>query len=608
MTRPPTGEWNDVPRLQRVLAEPIAPVAINDRFRDSLASFTDPSLMTPMSHRVDPTVGGLVDGLVTTGQRGGGYRSPELVVPRPAAPAAPAIQRRVADWAVVPMEYPDVTVAPEAVAESPSPTDPASDVESPPDVGQPVDVAQPADAVQPVVRASEGSMPTAVDPPAAMDLPVAGPVGVRSVPVQRSEVDHPVRGVEPVAIQRSAAAAPSAPARTAEPTIARRPVEAPAVVQRTLPVVPTPATTPAPTIPAVQRSAEVGFTEVPLVLAEPSEPSIGEAVPEAEPVAMPIAASGPTEVLKGISTSSISDVPVGRSGISTSSINEAPVAPSEVSRGVQVELPVSRSVVSSGISTSSISDVPVAPHGVSAGAQVELPVSRSAVSSGISTGSISDVPVMPVGISTGSIGDVPVGLSGISTSSISERTTAQVAPPIVAVQRRSASTISTPAASTPAVSALPVPAFSEPAVPDAVQRVSAAPATVSPQPPLTLVRPASVRTPGEGQRLGEGMSFVSMFADFADQSPMEASVQRETTEDAPAAAEPAPAESAPPDAAASAAAPAAAAAAVGAASGAAGGNVDELARRLYEPLAARLREELWLDRERAGWLTDVAGG
>jgi hypothetical protein len=29
-------------------------------------------------------------------------------------------------------------------------------------------------------------------------------------------------------------------------------------------------------------------------------------------------------------------------------------------------------------------------------------------------------------------------------------------------------------------------------------------------------------------------------------------------------------------------------------------NLDELARRLYEPLSARLRAELWLDRERSG--------
>ncbi len=36
------------------------------------------------------------------------------------------------------------------------------------------------------------------------------------------------------------------------------------------------------------------------------------------------------------------------------------------------------------------------------------------------------------------------------------------------------------------------------------------------------------------------------------------------------------------------------------ASGGAAPNLDELVRRLYEPLAARLRAELWLDRERSG--------
>ncbi len=36
-----------------------------------------------------------------------------------------------------------------------------------------------------------------------------------------------------------------------------------------------------------------------------------------------------------------------------------------------------------------------------------------------------------------------------------------------------------------------------------------------------------------------------------------------------------------------------------------GADVDELARRLFEPLSARLRSELWLDRERAGLMSDV---
>jgi hypothetical protein len=52
----------------------------------------------------------------------------------------------------------------------------------------------------------------------------------------------------------------------------------------------------------------------------------------------------------------------------------------------------------------------------------------------------------------------------------------------------------------------------------------------------------------------------------------------------------------------------AAAGAAGAAAGAADAlptNLDELARRLFDPLSARLKSELWLDRERAGMVTDL---
>jgi hypothetical protein len=33
-------------------------------------------------------------------------------------------------------------------------------------------------------------------------------------------------------------------------------------------------------------------------------------------------------------------------------------------------------------------------------------------------------------------------------------------------------------------------------------------------------------------------------------------------------------------------------------------DLEELARQLYEPLSARLKAELWLDRERAGVMSD----
>jgi hypothetical protein len=51
--------------------------------------------------------------------------------------------------------------------------------------------------------------------------------------------------------------------------------------------------------------------------------------------------------------------------------------------------------------------------------------------------------------------------------------------------------------------------------------------------------------------------------------------------------------------------PAPAAAAAAPTAGTSATDLDEMARRLYEPLSARLRAELWLDRERAGLVTDA---
>src|SRR4051794_28140972 len=64
----PQGAWQDLPNVQRTLAEPLQPVAVGDDFRQSLASFQDPSFIAPLSHQVDPSTGGLVDGLAAPGQ------------------------------------------------------------------------------------------------------------------------------------------------------------------------------------------------------------------------------------------------------------------------------------------------------------------------------------------------------------------------------------------------------------------------------------------------------------------------------------------------------------------------------------------------------------
>src|SRR6188508_147470 len=53
----PDGAWQDLPALQRTLADSLSPVAINDDFRDSLSSYADPSFVAPLSHHVDPQAG-----------------------------------------------------------------------------------------------------------------------------------------------------------------------------------------------------------------------------------------------------------------------------------------------------------------------------------------------------------------------------------------------------------------------------------------------------------------------------------------------------------------------------------------------------------------------
>jgi hypothetical protein len=140
-----------------------------------------------------------------------------------------------------------------------------------------------------------------------------------------------------------------------------------------------------------------------------------------------------------------------------------------------------------------------------------------------------------------------------------------------------------------------------------LHRVAAdqAPSERPPAPPLIVSRQVSL--PGgassESRSSGE-MSFVDMFGSGRESesgSPAEdgfTSVQLQSAGDSgPPASEPT-TESAP-------SAPPTSSSAPPAAAGPKPADLDELARRLYEPLTARLRAELWLDRERAGVPGDV---
>jgi len=81
---------------------------------------------------------------------------------------------------------------------------------------------------------------------------------------------------------------------------------------------------------------------------------------------------------------------------------------------------------------------------------------------------------------------------------------------------------------------------------------------------------------------------VQRAAEDSTPSPAETEIQREPAPTSSPSTTP----SAPPAGAPGAAAPS-------------GAELDEMARRLYEPLTARLRAELWQDRERSGLLTDL---
>jgi hypothetical protein len=83
----PDGAWRDLPTLQRTLADPLQPVAVTDDFRDSLASYADPSFVAPLAHQVNPEAGGLVEGLVAPGMPYSHAGGSVLAVPPRSRPA-----------------------------------------------------------------------------------------------------------------------------------------------------------------------------------------------------------------------------------------------------------------------------------------------------------------------------------------------------------------------------------------------------------------------------------------------------------------------------------------------------------------------------------------
>ena len=177
-TAQPDGAWRDLPALQRTLADSLQPVAINDNFRESLASYADPSFVAPLAHQVDPEAGGLVEGLVSPGLPYAHPSGPELAVPprlkRPVKSRGSAgstqlqtlsLQRNVissgsADLSTVALELPETGwSAPEC--QPPSEPEILAPTESSPPVGVAIPVGTPAPR--------EGAVP--LENPQAVETP-----------------------------------------------------------------------------------------------------------------------------------------------------------------------------------------------------------------------------------------------------------------------------------------------------------------------------------------------------------------------------------------------------------------------------------------------------
>lgn len=201
---------------------------------------------------------------------------------------------------------------------------------------------------------------------------------------------------------------------------------------------------------------------------------------------------------------------------------------------------------------------------------------------------------------------VPLPSVGIPQA---QQTSAVVRSVVPEVQR----TVS-PAAPEPAVAAVPrrlvvLPPLRAPVRPvtrsaetPTVQQIAESPAPV----PLQRMFEHSAAPPDPRDRPSAATPFpppasVTQHDGYKEVSFDQHSVQR----DAEPSESPTPAEEPGVPPAPVTATPAASPATTGGAAPAAGGNIDELVNRLYDPLAARLRSELWLDRERAGVLMDL---
>lgn len=616
---PVSAAWRDLPSLAPTNAIPLQRIAVRDDFASGLAAHADPRFLQPLGHLVDPSIGGLVDGLTVPGTPHDHEGGPELTVPQrasstPARPA-PRVQRQLS-WSgsdqlsTVLWELPGTVESPE-----PAP------LEQAPPLG--VTVPEPDS----LVRASSIAERS---PSVADDAPVLD-TRLRSLPLAPAEPSSAHRTASVVPVQRALAVVPVAAPAASRPTTPGDSAASPAPGLGPLPTV-DPSTSFAPIVAAeiitqpdhdhdldppvhdqqsspnattggwtevalpvaaVQRRVPVGSSispiERPILSAPPVTPTLA-APPATTPTAAAVAADpvpAPSTSLSSTTPLAVSS-PVGQSPTLTSAI---PLRPQ-----VQRSLPTSTADPASSTTSAAQAQIPV-PVGIplvqrsSAAAPHPMPAPEPSgvrgVAMSFATMFSGPVPPDPAGpaepLLTVSRSVQPAStapaLPGSATPNLAPPTTLRSSvPDLTLTVPTSVQTLRTPSA--PVV--LPAPRSAPAPEPDPVlgppSALGSAPTpTIAPL-PLAFVQRQGADEPATPELPPEPASAASEPASAPDPSAEPSSTGTPTASVAASTAPPGPA-----------AAPA---------------DLDELARRLYDPLVARIRAELWLDRERAGVFGD----
>lgn len=708
------GAWRDLPALQRTLADSLQPVAINNDFRDSLASYADPSFVAPLAHQVEPEAGGLVDGLVSPGTPYPHPSGPELAVPprpdppassRPAAPtrsgpidAAP-VQRSAtsnigADLSTVALELPGIaspmpdtqpspakdsvpTVPTEVVSlpRTGSATEPASVKENPAlDHGSEVALTATTSRELPVVARSvdpaADPRPTSQTSDTAAARPVreSGPfLGTRDLPVVNrsaeptAEVEVPTGISGTVASNDHLVTGDDHASETHDHSVhdddhslqsASSPVSPP--IQRVatddqmlgggeaeLPVVvPShPAMAADSPLPVVSRGTDTGGDSAMKskqreIEARSDAPTLGVRIERTsltlQRTPMTDRVSAPDEpAVQRVEFITQQFAPGHRTGPAPHTPSPArppaPTAPG-ISATAAVPLPTAQRLPShDGKQVSnSLTGHPLAVLGremqvrdLSKETQMrpESPVQRresfersapGPAASPLERNLHSETRVESVTPEIGDIGEDKALAPPATAPTAGELRQRPAAPEVpmgpAVIPERLITVAPTPTSRPTAAGHSPLPTVSRLA---AEAPIHPTPRPPVPSPTLVVGQPvlqARADTASSDSRPGGAMSFASMFRSEAASetgSPAQdgiTSVQLQVADDSdPAASEPTDTSSTP---------PIATAAPSPVAPGGKPADLDELARRLYEPLTARLRAELWLDRERAGVMSN----